>query len=191
MPRAGLDLQRVLNAAASIADAEGLGALSISRLAQELRVKPPSLYNHVESLDAVRDGLMQRGLREMLEVSRDAIAGRSGREALDALAHAHRRYAKGHPGLYAAMQLPVMQGSEHSHALGTKYVDAVLAVLRGYGLEGDAALHATRCLRAALRGFIDLEVGGGFGLALQVDESFERLLHMLHDGLIEQARHPT
>lgn len=187
MPRAGLDPQRVLDAAATIADTEGLNALTIARLAQELKIKPPSLYNHIESLDALKDGLTQRGLRDLLDVSLRAVAGRSGQEALEALAHAQRRYAKSHPGLYAAIQLPVMQQSAGSHALGGRYVETTLAVLRGYGLEGDAALHATRVLRAALRGFIDLELGGGFGLPLEVDASFEVLLRTLHAGLAEQG----
>ena len=36
-----------------------------------------------------------------------------------------------------------------------------LAVLRGYGLEGDDAIHAVRIIRAALHGFVTLETGGG------------------------------
>lgn len=189
MPRAGLDPTRVLDAAARIADAEGLAALTIARLASDLKVKPPSLYNHVESLDVLRDQLTRRGFQELLDVSRDAAAGRSGQDALDALAHAQRTYAKAHPGLYAAMELPVAQQSEDSHRLGGAYVNLILAVLRGYGHEGEAALHHVRVLRAALRGFISLELGGGFGLPLGIDESFDLLLRTLHLGLTDRAGH--
>ncbi|PYE50411.1 TetR/AcrR family transcriptional regulator [Deinococcus yavapaiensis] len=189
MPRAGLDSTRVLDAAARIADAEGLAALTVARLAAELKVKPPSLYNHVESLDALRDGLTRRGFRELLDVSRDAAAGRSGYDALNALAYAQRAYAKQHPGLYAAMELPVAQQSENAKRLGGTYVNLILAVLRGYGLEGEEALHHVRVLRAALRGFISLELGGGFGLPLGIDESFDLLLRVLHLGLTDRANH--
>ncbi|WP_045235030.1 TetR/AcrR family transcriptional regulator [Deinococcus pimensis] len=183
MPRAGLDADRVLDAAAQVADREGLGALTVARLAAELGVKPPSLYNHVQSLDALRDGLTRRGYRELLDVSRDAAAGRSGRDALHALAHAQRDYARAHPGLYAAMELPVAAQSEESRRIGGAYVNLILAVLRGYGHEGEDALHHVRVLRAALRGFVSLELGGGFGLPLGVDRSFEVLLDTLHAGL--------
>ena len=40
-------------------------------------------------------------------------------------------------------------------------VDVVLAVLRGYGLEGDDAIHAARAVRSALHGFVALEAGAG------------------------------
>lgn len=187
MPRAGLDPERLLDAAARIADSDGLPALTLARLAAELGVKPPSLYNHVPSLDALRDGLTQRGYRELLDISRDAAAGRAGRDALEALAHAQRAYAKAHPGIYAAMELPITQQGDDAQRLGGAYVNVVLAVLSGYGLAGDQALHAVRVLRAALRGFLSLELGGGFGLPLAVDQSFQLLLETLHVGLTAQA----
>ena len=62
-------------------------------------------------------------------------------------------------------------------------VDVVLAVLRGYGLEGDDAIHAARIIRAALHGFVALEAGGGFGLPLALDDSYARLVDVLDRGL--------
>jgi hypothetical protein len=56
-------------------------------------------------------------------------------------------------------------------------------VLRGYGIEGEDALHATRMIRAALHGFVLLEAVGGFALDLSVDESFTRLIATLDRGL--------
>ena len=61
----------------------------------------------------------------------------------------------------------------------------MLAVLRGYGLDGDDAIHAVRIVRAALHGFVALEIGGGFGLPLALDETFERLIAVLDRGLAE------
>jgi hypothetical protein len=57
------------------------------------------------------------------------------------------------------------------------------AVLAGYGLEGDDAIHAARAVRAALHGFAMLESGGGFGIKLDLDESFARLVDLLDGGL--------
>ena len=47
MPRAGLSAERVVERAAQIVDEHGLEALSLSRLAADLGVAPPSLYKHV------------------------------------------------------------------------------------------------------------------------------------------------
>ena len=52
----------------------------------------------------------------------------------------------------------------------------MLAVLAGYGLSGDDAIDATRALRASLHGFVTLETGGGFGLPLDVDRRFGRMV---------------
>ena len=68
-------------------------------------------------------------------------------------------------------------------AAGGAAVDTAVAVLRGYGLGGDDAVHATRIVRAALHGFAALETGEGFGIPLDVDETFARLLAVLDRGL--------
>src|SRR5512133_2902895 len=98
MARRGLDAERVVQEAARIADADGLRALTLARLAGELGVRPPSLYNHFEGR---RDGLMRalavRGVRELTAALRDAAVGRAGTDALTATAHAHRAYAHAHP----------------------------------------------------------------------------------------------
>ncbi|MFI9550782.1 GntR family transcriptional regulator [Nonomuraea endophytica] len=50
-PRQALDRKQTLRAAIAIADAEGLDAVSMRRLAAELGVGPMSLYRHVSSKD--------------------------------------------------------------------------------------------------------------------------------------------
>jgi hypothetical protein len=64
-------------------------------------------------------------------------------------------------------------------------VDVVLAILRGYGLEGDDAIHAARAVRSALHGFVALEAGGGFGIPVDLDESYARMVRALARGLRE------
>ncbi len=107
----------------------------------------------------------------------------AGRDALDALGDGQRQFTRDHPGLWAATQLPVAGWSEASQKTADAYLALVLAVLRGYGATGDQAIHAARFIRASLRGFIDLELGGGFGLSQDVDASFRTLLHLLDAGL--------
>ena len=57
------------------------------------------------------------------------------------------------------------------------------AILRGYGLDEDETVHATRAVRSALHGFVTLEGAGGFGLPQDVDESYARLVDLLDSGL--------
>jgi AcrR family transcriptional regulator len=180
MPRAGLDAQAVVTAAGDLADADGLGTVTIAGLAKRLGVRPPSLYAHVDGLEDLRQKIGDRGRRELAAALGAAAVGRSRRDALEAVAHAYRAYAREHPGRYAALQrAPSPAQSREAQAV----VDVVTAVLRGYGLEGETAIHAVRTIRAALHGFASLEAEGGFGLPLSVDESFERLVAVLHGGL--------
>ena len=190
MPRAGLDLDVVLQAAITLADSEGLESLTIAKLALFLGVKAPSLYNHITSLDTVKDDLTTQGLLLLLDRSRDAMAGVAGRDALDALGHSQRQFAKDHPGLWAATQLPVAGWSEASKKAADAYLALAVAVLRGYRVTGDTAIHAIRVIRASLRGFIDLELGGGYGFPQDVDVSFSTLLKMLDAALRLQEKQP-
>lgn len=183
MARAGLDVDAVLQAAAMIADCEGLESLTVAKLAASLGVKSPSLYNHIKGLDMVKGDLTTQGLSLLLDRSRDAMAGVAGTDALHAWGHAQRQFAKDHPGLWAATQLPVAGWNEASQKVADASVTLALAVLRGYGYTRDAAIHAIRVVRASLRGFIDLELGGGFGLSQDVDMSFNMLLRMLNAAL--------
>jgi AcrR family transcriptional regulator len=188
MPRAGLSTASVVAAAAGIADAEGLDALTLARLAATVGVRTPSLYNHVGSLDDVRRRVALVAVRELAETMRDAAIGRAGEDALIAVAAAYRDYARRHPGRYAAMQRAPAAGDDELTAAAGAAVEVLLAILRGYGLEGDDAIHAARGVRSALHGFVALEAGGGFGLPVDLDESFERMVATLARGLSGSGR---
>ncbi len=179
MPRAGLHPDAVVEAAARIADADGLDAVTLARLAGELGVRTPSLYSHVGGLDDLRRRLAARGARELADAMQEAAAGRAAGDALRAVAAAYRDYAREHPGSYAAAQ----RAGDLPEDAGGRAVRVFAAVLAGYGLTGDDAIHATRAVRGALHGFAALESGGGFGMRQSVDASFEWLVTLLDRGL--------
>ena len=185
MPRAGLDADAVVDAAGRVADADGLDALSLARVAAELGVRPPSLYAHIGGLGDLRRRMAIRGSRELASAMPAAVAGRSG---LRAAADVYRRYALEHPGYYAALQRAPTHGDEEWQSAAAAIVGVVVAVLRGYELQGDAAIHAARILRASLHGFVSLEAGGGFAIPLDLDESFARLVDVVDAGLDAQRR---
>jgi AcrR family transcriptional regulator len=183
MPRAGLDREAVVDAAANLADGQGLQTLTLARLAAELGVRAPSLYAHVDGLEDLRRRLAARGARKLAAELQAAAAGRAGDEALRAVADAYRAYARAHPGTYQALQRVPDRGDSEALESAAALVGVVLAVLRGYGLDRDDAVHAARIVRSALHGFVTLENGDGFGLPLDLDESFARLLTTLDRGL--------
>jgi AcrR family transcriptional regulator len=176
MPRAGLTPDAVIDAAAAIADADGLEAVTLARLAADLGVRPPSLYKHVDGLDAVRRALAVRGVAEANHRIASATVGKARDDAMFALAHAYWQFARERPGLYAASLRAARAGEKDVAAAGEALLGTVLSVLSGYGIKGDDALHATRGLRAIIHGFVSLDAAGGFRLKLDLGESFDRLL---------------
>jgi AcrR family transcriptional regulator len=187
VPRAGLSAAAVVRAAADLADDDGLEALTLARIAASVGVRTPSLYNHVGGLDDVRRRIALVGLRELGDALRDAAVGRAGDDALTAMAHAYRAYARAHPGRYAATQRAPATADADLTDAARGAVDVLLAILRGYGLEGDDAIHAARGVRSALHGFVALETGGGFGIPVDLDESFDRMIAALARGVREGA----
>ncbi|MCU1569427.1 MAG: TetR family transcriptional regulator [Naasia sp.] len=176
MPRAGLSPAIVVEAAATLADEVGADRLTLAALAQRLGVALPSLYKHVDGLPDLRRRLAIAATEDLGRGLTDAVAGFAGRDALEALAAGYRDYARRHPGGYALAQVAPAAGDLAHTAAGERATSAVFAALRGYGLEGDALIDATRALRAALHGFVLLEGTGGFGLERSPDRSYQSLV---------------
>lgn len=190
-PRSGLDKEAVLLAAAELVDQEGLQALSLSRLAQRLGVRVPSLYNHVDGLPGLNHELEVLSVQRLGERLAEAVMGEAGPQALQALAAAYRQYAKESPGLYTLSQ---RSSSDHPDPGGElqqsreRVLRAALAVVASFGLSGQDGLHAVRGLRSLVHGFASLEISGGFGLPLDIDESFRRLVEIFIYGLQDRAQ---
>lgn len=179
MPRAGLTPAIVVEEAVRLVDEVGLDRLTLASLAQRLGVALPSLYKHIRGLDALRQKVSAFATAEFAERLGDAAVGRAGTDAIRAVAAAYREYARRHPGRYLTTQwVPDADDPQHV-AAGNRAVGVVYAILRGYGLSGDEAVHATRALRSALHGFVVLENAGGFGLPQDVDQSFDQMVTAL------------
>jgi AcrR family transcriptional regulator len=173
----------VVQAAADLADEVGADRLTLAQLAERLGVRLPSLYKHVDGLDAVRRDLAVLAMTELADTAGAAAIGRAGGTALRAVAAAYRDFARRHPGRYAGvLRAPAGDDAELAAAAG-RLLDVVLALLSGYGLAGDDAVDAARALRATLHGFVSLEAAGGFGMPRDVDRSFERLVDGLDTAL--------
>lgn len=187
MPRVGLTAERVVAEAEAMVDEVGLSRFSLAALAVRLGVQPPSLYKHIAGEDALQRAIGARAIGELANVMRDAAVGRSGADAVRAIATAYRRWAHAHPGRYAVTLRAPDPSDEDSVAASTRAVEVIRGALTHYGLVGDAEIDAIRTLRSALHGFVSLEAVGGFGLPVDIDRSFDRLVDLLVVGLEGEA----
>lgn len=184
MPRAGLTEAKVIEEAEWLADAVGLSNLTLAELAQRLGVRQPSLYKHIAGMDALQRSIAIRAKNELAGVLGRAAVGRARGDGVAAIAHAYRTWALEHPGRYASAQRAPVPGDVDDMTASANVVQVAADVMAGFDLRDEDAVDAIRAFRAALHGFVGLETGGGFGLPVSIDRSFDRLVAGLETAFV-------
>ncbi|MCC9307905.1 TetR/AcrR family transcriptional regulator [Kitasatospora sp. RB6PN24] len=183
MARAGLSADRLIRAGAELADEVGFEQVTVSALARRFDVKVASLYSHLRNSQELKTGIALLALEELADRAATALAGRSGKDALTALANVYRDYAREHPGRYAAAQLRLNPQTAAASA-GVRHAQLTRAVLRGYHLSEPDQTHAVRLLGSTFHGYVSLELGGGFShSAPDTEQTWTRILDAL-DALL-------
>jgi len=184
VPRAGLSPDAVVDAALAVTDASGPAALTLAKVAERTGVATPSLYKHVDGLPALLRLIKLRVLGDLTDEVRRAVAGLAKDDAVRALANGYRDYLRRYPGRYPFVETAPDPTDPELHTVSSELVEVLFAVLRGYGLDDERVVHATRCLRAAVGGFARLEAIGGFGMPQDIDTTFRYLVDMYIAGLV-------
>ncbi|WP_138908853.1 TetR/AcrR family transcriptional regulator [Streptomyces chryseus] len=157
-----LSRDRIVGAASALVDTEGLDALSTRRLAAELGVSGPSLYNHFhnkdEILDAVADGVSAKVDLSMF----DPADGRDWRTALHDYAVSYRAALTEHPNV-----VPVLARGPGRRPAGLRVADAVFGAMVGAGWPPAQATH----IGALMRYFITGSALGSFASGFVDDEA--------------------
>lgn len=138
-----LSRERILHAALEIVDHEGLEAISMRRLGEELAVEAMSLYNHVPNKAAILDGIFETVLAELPPARRSG----SWRATLRERAWAFRSVLRAHPNA-----LPIFATRPAVTPAASAHVELALDVLRRAGFSVDDALSALQVLSAFVVG---------------------------------------
>jgi len=133
-----LSRERIVGSALALVDAEGLAALSTRRLAAELGVSGPSLYNHFATKDALLDAVVDHVVGEVDLSMWEKPEGRAPvggwAPALLAWARSYRAALVAHPNL-----VPVLAQGPGRRANALRLADAVFGGLVDAGWpKGDA-----------------------------------------------------
>ena len=142
--REPLTRDRVLHAAITVADAGGIAALTIRSLADELGVKPMSLYHHVANKEAIIDGVIDVVFGEIDLPPADA----DWRAALRRRADSARAVLRRHP-----WATPFMESRTHPGPATLRHHDAVIGTLRRGGFPIALAAHAYSLMDGYIYGF--------------------------------------
>lgn len=99
-PAPSLDLDRIVAAASRLADTEGLGALSMRRVAGELGVPAMTLYSHVPGKGELVDLMLDTALGELYP-DEDSPTSGNWRARVESVARANRQLFLRHPWVVA------------------------------------------------------------------------------------------
>jgi len=172
-----LDLQAILNVAAELAEEKGLENVTLLLVAERLGVKSPALYNHLHGLKELSSGIASLAVNRLADALRTAAVGRSGTEALLAMARSYRQFAKENPELYKAILRFPTCADQGVQETGHAVVQILYQVLEPCACSREEVLHFARGFRSVLHGFVALEEAGFFqDAAADVEVSFERLV---------------
>jgi AcrR family transcriptional regulator len=142
--RTQLTRERVVTAGVELADRDGIGSISMRRLAQELGVEAMSLYTHVRNKDDLLDGMVDAVIGE-IPTSAD---GADWKTSLRQMALAARGIVLTHPWAPGPIQSRTTPGPATM-----RYVNTVLGVLREGGFTIAQTHHALHILGSRLLGF--------------------------------------
>ncbi|WP_307134254.1 TetR/AcrR family transcriptional regulator [Streptomyces aurantiacus] len=150
-----LSTDRIVGAARTLVDAEGLAALSTRRLAAELGVSGPSLYNHFRTkdqiLEAVADSVSAQVDLSMFE------DGRDWRTALHDWAVSYRAALRDHPNI-----VPVLARGPGRRPAGLRLADAVFGAMVDAGWPAAQATSIGALMRYFVTGSALGSFAGGF-----------------------------
>lgn len=147
-PRSTLSPHRIAAVAVEIADAEGLDAVTMRRLATELGVAPMAAYRYVSGKD------------ELLELMVDFVYGEltlpddtaGWRETMRTLAMRTRAVLLKHPWMARTSVLALTPNQ-------LAVPECVLATLDALGLDADTMMAVSRTVTAYVHGAVDAEIG--------------------------------
>ncbi|WP_329548591.1 TetR/AcrR family transcriptional regulator [Streptomyces sp. NBC_01356] len=150
-----LSTDRIVGAARALVDAEGLAAVSTRRLAAELGVSGPSLYNHFATkdliLEAVADSVSAQVDLSMFE------DGRDWRTALHDWAVSYRAALRDHPNI-----VPVLARGPGRRPAGLRLADAVFGAMVEAGWPPSQATSIGALMRYFIMGSALGSFAGGF-----------------------------
>lgn len=172
-----LDKATLVRVAADVADRDGWSNLTLSQVAKEVNRHVTSLYAHVDSLDALRREVALLALKELADEVWKSALGRSGEEALVAIAAVERAYSRDHPGRSTAMFTFSRSDDEELRARGLRLAEPIRATFRSFGLDDEQIALAHSVFSSALRGLVLAEITDTFAFG-DLDQTHDQLIRL-------------
>ncbi|TYQ25108.1 TetR/AcrR family transcriptional regulator [Pseudanabaena sp. UWO311] len=186
-----LSRQDVVAAAIACIDREGASALSVSRVARELGIKPPAIYKHLESGLALQKSVVCKLWGYYLQECQEKIIETSiPSESLKQMGHFARHFARTYPARAQIMMQTRLQTSDPEAAeIIQQFIMFLRQMLGACDLADDRLIDVMRMINAAIYGFITIEQAGLMTLERSADRSFEVMLEALMVAIAHIQQH--
>lgn len=173
----------IVETSARISNKVGLDNLSLKRIADELNIKSPSLYNHISGLEEIKIQLMFYGWKQLEEKMIDSAVGVAGYEALKNMCYAFYDYATTNKGVFTAMLWYNKYESAEGVNATARLFTMLFKVMKSLNISDDNINHIIRTLRGFLEGFSLLVNNNAFGNPISIRESFDLSLEIIMNGI--------
>lgn len=155
------------------------------KIAADLISEMEPFFGKVDTIPQMKQALAIAGYQGMQRHIEKGVAGKSGLDAVRAMAHAMRSFALGSPGLaVASFRDPDTDNPEYQKAAGQLAL-TVLRVFSEAGLGNGAAKHGIRILKSMVRGFVLNEMSAPVARPLDYQQSYVFAVQMFVGGLRE------
>ena len=144
LDRAPLSRERVLDGAVAVADSGGIAGLTIRSLAEQLGVKPMSVYHYVANKDEILDGIVDFVFSQIELPS----ANGEWRAEISRRARSARAVLRQHPWAIGLLETRTNPGPAT-----LRHHNAVLGALRSGGFSVALTAHAYALLDSFVYGF--------------------------------------
>ncbi len=161
----------IVRAARAILEADGLSALTMRRVAEEVGVKGPSLYKRVPDREALLRAVADGVIDDLSATLAKADATDDPRADLAAAADAYRAFVRRNPNGYMLLFTELPSGADPDPAILAALGEPVVTAMAR--LTGQASsLEGARTLVAWAHGFVSMELAGAFRLGGNQDASY-------------------
>lgn len=151
--------EMVIQVASDIANKDGLNKVSLKVIAENLGIRTPSLYNHIESLDDLLLEVAHKGMREMNNQMTKAVIGSLGDTAIKYISITYFNFIISNPGVYETIQWATWHGNNETLEIFNEYKSLLEKLILSCNLKIKNTGEVLNLIMSVFHGYSTLQLG--------------------------------
>ena len=176
----------VIKTACDLADSKGLNNVSLKAVAEALNIRTPSLYNHIENIEALLRETAHVGMREMNRRMTMCSIGKTGDDAIKSSAAEYFGYMIEHPGIYETIQWATWNGNEQTAEIFGEYTSLLKLLICSCGFDEEQAEDVLNILTGFIHGYTTMQLRFAFENPEKAKKSLKAAVETVLMGCYEK-----